>query len=186
MKKTVLIVSILIIGAGVGVYMVFGHSLVYPLIKNFGPVYEVSFAVEKPDSSMDYKIVADCGEIKEKPTEKPGEMYGPLQHISRMYNLHIYGGVKQDSLHIAVVIWGDPITIIMNNEAYKKKYGTDNPNIKIISEMKQAGIKFYACSQSMMKYGVAPESVNPDVTVSLSRFTEVSTLQSKGYAYFKF
>lgn len=188
MKKATIMLSILVIGAGV--YVLFGHTLLHPVIKNFGPVYDVPFAVEKPDTSLEYKIVADCGEIKEKssdkPNDKPDEMYSPLQHISRLYNLHIYGGVQQKNLQVAVVIWGDPISIIMNNEAYRKKYGVDNPNIKIISEMKQAGIKFYACGQSMMKYGVDPVTVNPDVTVAISRFTAVSTLQLKGYAYFKF
>jgi intracellular sulfur oxidation DsrE/DsrF family protein len=184
MKKTVIVLLILV--AGAGGYFVYAHLMLYPVIKNFGPVYEVPFAVEKPDSTMNYKIVADCGEVKDKPIEKPAEMYAPFMHIARMYNLHIYGGVKQDSLHVAVVIWGDPITVIMNNEAYHKKYGVDNPNIKIISEMKQAGIKFYACGQSMKKYGVDPADVNPDIIPAISRFTTVSTLQLKGYAYFKF
>ena len=160
--------------------------MLYPVIKNYGPVYDVPFAIEKPDTSIEYKIVADCGEVKDKPIEKPGEIYPPLQQVSRMYNLHIYGGVKQNNLNVAVVVWGDPISIIMNNEAYRKKNGVDNPNIKIITEMKAAGIKFYACGQSMKKYGLDPADVNPDVTVAISRFTAVSTFQMKGYAYFKF
>ncbi len=184
MKKTLIVLSIIIIG--VVAYEVYAHTMLYPVIKSFGPVYDVPFAVEKPDSTMQYKIVADCGEVKEKSTVKPEEIYSALQQISRMYNLHIYGGVPQKNLQVAVVIWGDPIGIIMTNEAYKKKYGIDNPNIKIISEMKQAGISFYACGQSMMKYGVDPASINPDVTAAVSRFTTVSTLQLKGYAYLKF
>jgi intracellular sulfur oxidation DsrE/DsrF family protein len=185
MKKIIIALAIILTGGGIA-YAVLAHSMVYPVIKSFGPVYEVSFAVEKPDTSMEYKIVADCGEVKDKPIEKPGDVYAPLQQISRMYNLHVYGGVQQKNLNVAVVIWGDPISIIMNNEAYRKKHGVDNPNLKIIGEMKQAGITFYACSQSMIKYGVDPVDVNRDITIALSRFTAVSTMQLKGYAYFKF
>ena len=133
MKKAVIALSIIVIGTGV--YVLFAHNTLYPLLKNYGPVYDVPFAVEKPDTTIEYKIVADCGEVKEKPVDKPGDMYASLQHIARMYNLHIYGGVQQKNLNIAVVIWGDPITIIMNNAAYHKKRGVDNPNLKIISEM---------------------------------------------------
>src|SRR5688572_13332110 len=134
--KKITIIMVLLLAAG-GVYLLFAQGkAVYPVIKNFGPVFEVPFTAGRPDADTDYKIVVDCGEAAGKPIEKPGEMYAPLQHVARMYNLHIYGGVKQQNLHMAVAIWGDPITIVMNNEAYKKKYGVDNPNLKIISELK--------------------------------------------------
>lgn len=74
----------------------------------------------------------------------------------------------------------------MSNEAYQKKYGVDNPNIKVIEELKNAGIKIFACGQSIMKYGIDPKTVSPDVTVAISRFTTVSTYQMKGYAFFKY
>ena len=184
--KLTLLVIVLILVIGTIAYAVLVPSIVHPVLKSYGPVYDLSFAAEKPDTTIPYKIVADLGWVNEKPVEKPGEMLPALQHIARMYNLHIYGGVQQKNLEVAVVIWGDPIGVILNNEAYHKKYGVDNPNIKIISEMKQAGVKFMACGQSMVKYGIDPEKVNPDVSVALSRFTAVSTCQMKGFAYFKF
>ena len=73
----------------------------------------------------------------------------------------------------------------MNNEAYKKKYGVENPNLKLLEEMKAAGIKIVGCSQAMMKNSIDPSEVNPNVTPIFSRFTTVSSYQLKGYAYFK-
>jgi intracellular sulfur oxidation DsrE/DsrF family protein len=154
----------------------------HPVIKSYGPVYDVPFAIEKPDPSLDYKIVAEMGEKN----EKPAELYPALSHAARMYNLHVHEGVPQNKLHIADVIWGEAIFIVLNNEAYKKKYGVDNPNLKIIEEMKKAGIKIIACGQSIMKFNIAPNEINPDVTIATSRFTAVSTLQMKGYAFFKY
>jgi intracellular sulfur oxidation DsrE/DsrF family protein len=103
-----------------------------------------------------------------------------------MYNVHVLGGVKQQNLDVAIAIWGEPISVVMKNEAYKKKFGLDNPNIPVLAEMKKAGIKILGCGQSIMRFGIDSADVNPDVTVALSRFTAVSTYQLKGYACFKY
>lgn len=182
MKKTALaIVLSLIVIAGI-TYSVPDKTKLYPVIKGHGAVHDVPFATEKPDTSMKYKIIVDIGEKNEKPEEE----YYPLEHVSRMYNLHVLGGVKQKNLDVAVAIWGESVTVTLNNEAYRAKYGVDNPNIKVLGEMKKAGIKIFGCGQSIMRLGIDPKSVNPDVTIALSRFTAVSTYQMKGYAFFKY
>ena len=72
---------------------VHGQTKLFPAIKDYGGVYDVPFAKDKPDSLMKYKII-----IEANPNiEKPEEIYAPLEHISRMYNLHIYSGIPQKS-----------------------------------------------------------------------------------------
>ena len=182
MKKIVLTVVLLALLTGGAIsYRLYAQRL-FPVIKDYGVVYDVPYAVERPDTNMAYKIIVDMGEKN----DKPAELYPPLEHIARMYNLHVLGGVKQENLDVAIAIWGEPITVVMNNDAYRKKYGFDNPNIKALSEMKKAGIKIIGCGQSIHRFGIDPADVNPDVTVALSRFTTVSTYQMKGYAYFKY
>ena len=154
---------------------------IYPVIKNYGSIFEVPFAGDWPDSLMEYKIIAEAS----TDMEKPDSLYTPLDLVARMYNLHVYGGVQQKNLHIDLVIAAKAIFVVMNNEAYKKKYGVENPNLKIIEEMKKAGIKIYACGQSMMKFGIDPTDLNPNIEPIFSRFTTVSTRQLKGYAFFK-
>lgn len=153
-----------------------------PPIKDFGKMWEVPFAVDKPDPTLHYKIIVEASEK----LEDSSAIYPPLEHVARLYNVHVYGGVPQNRLDVAMIIWGVPISVVMNNEAYKKKYGVDNPNIKIIEAMKAAGIKLFACGQSIMKSKIDPATVNPDITIAVSRFTTVSTYQLKGYAMFKY
>lgn len=175
MKNSVVLVYFSLILSGLN-----AQPMLHPAIKNFGAMYDVPFGKDKPDPSLEYKIIVDMGEKM----EAPGVLYNPLEHISRMYNLHIYGGIPKEKLHVAVAIWGPSISVVMDNEAYKKKYGVDNPNLQIIREMKEAGIHIYACGQSVSKFGIDPVHVNPDVEISVSRFTTVSTHQMKGYAVF--
>lgn len=178
MKQIQLLIAALLFTASVTC----AQNFFKPPIKDFGKMWEVPFAVDKPDPSLHYKIIVEASEK----LEDSSAIYPPLEHVARLYNVHVYGGVPQNRLDVALIIWGVPISVVMNNEAYKKKYGVDNPNIKIIEAMKAAGIKLFACGQSIMKSKIDPATVNPDITIAVSRFTTVSTYQLKGYAMFKY
>jgi intracellular sulfur oxidation DsrE/DsrF family protein len=159
-----------------------GQVKLNPVIKDYGTMYDVPFATDKPDPSKEYKIIVESATL----IEKPEELYGPFEHISRMYNLHVYSGVPQKNLKVEVVVFGPAVSVVLNSDAYKKKFGVDNPNLKIIEEMTKAGIKVHACGQSVMLVGIDPATVNPNIDVVVSRFTTVSDRQMKGYAFFKF
>jgi len=153
-----------------------------PVIKDYGAVFDVPFAKDKPDPSLTYKIIVEAAAT----IEKPEEVFAPFEHISRMYNLHVYAGVPQKNLHVEMVVFGPSVAVVLNNDAYKKKFGVDNPNLKIIEEMSKAGIQIHACGQSVMLTGIDPATVNTNIDIVVSRFTTVSDRQMKGYAFFKF
>ena len=159
-----------------------GQKEIFPVIKHYGGMTDVPYAIDKPDTTLEYKIIVEVG----SKIENHDSIYPPFETICRMYNLHVYGGVKPQNLLVEVVIYGDPVSLVLNNEAYKKKFGVTNPNIEILEEMKNAGIKIYACGQSVAAKGIDPVTLNPDVQVVFSRLTTVTTRQLKGYAYLKF
>jgi intracellular sulfur oxidation DsrE/DsrF family protein len=145
-------------------------------------VHDVPFAKDKPDPSQVYKIIIEAAAT----IEKPEDIYMPLEHVSRMYNLHVYSGIPQKNLNVELVIFGPSVAVVLNNDAYKKKFGVDNPNLGIIEEMTKAGIKIHACGQSVMLTAIDPATVNQNIDIVVSRFTTVSDRQMKGYAFFKF
>ena len=163
-------------------FSVQAQKKIFPAISNYGGMFDVPGATDKPDPSMEYKIISDA----DKPVDKPEEIYPALDHILRMYNLFAFAGVSRKKLQVELVLYSQAIFIVMNNDAYKKKYGVDNPNLKIIEEMKKAGIKVYACSQSMGKFGIEPSMLNPDVEMVYSRVTTLASRQLKGYAHVGF
>jgi len=178
MKKN----GLLIIAFTLLFILVHGQTKLNPVIKDYGTMYDVPFAKDKPNPSKKYKIIVESAAT----IEKPEEIYSPFEHISRMYNLHVYSGVRQKNLLVEVVVFGPSVSVLLNNEAYKQKFGVDNPNLKIIEEMTKEGIKVHACGQSIMVVGIDPATVNPNIDVVVSRFTTVSDRQMKGYAFFKF
>jgi intracellular sulfur oxidation DsrE/DsrF family protein len=151
-------------------------------IKDYGQVYNVPFATDRPDPTMQYKIIFEAS-MEKMDTAK---IYEPLEIAARLYNLHVYGGVPQKNLEVVIVIGGLGIPAVMTNEAYKKKFGVDNPNLKILEEINAAGIKIICCAQAMTKHHIEPSDVNPIITPIFSRLTTVSTYQMKGWAYFRF
>ena len=159
-----------------------GQTKLNPVIKDYGTLFDVPFATDKPDPSRQYKIIVEAAATN----EKPEELYAPFEHISRMYNLHVYAGVPQKNLQVEMVVFGPSVAVVLNNDAYKKKFGVDNPNLKVIEEMTKAGIQIHACGQSVMLTGIDPATVNPNIDIVVSRFTTVSDRQMKGYAFFKF
>lgn len=159
-----------------------GQTKVFPAIKDYGAMFDVPFAKDKPDATMEYKIIAEAAMMN----DKPDKVYEPFEHISRMYNLHVYSGIPQKNLHVEVVVFGPSVAVLLNNEAYREKYNVDNPNLKVIEQMEAAGIKVLACGQSVMLIGADPATVNANVDIVVSRFTTVSNRQMRGYVFFKF
>jgi intracellular sulfur oxidation DsrE/DsrF family protein len=155
---------------------------VYPLVKNFGGIFEVPYAVEKPDPSMMYNIIIEV----EKESEKPDTISWALHNVARLLNLHVMGGVPVSNLNVVIAIHGGATYTTMNNDAYKAKYKVDNPNLKLYEELQKAGVKMVVCGQSLINRKVDRAKLVPQVQIATSMLTTLTTYQSKGYAYLKF
>jgi intracellular sulfur oxidation DsrE/DsrF family protein len=154
----------------------FAQKAANPIIKNYGTIYEIEGAIN-PDPSIEYKIVIDLKTLqRDKESINPG-----LNNVARMINLHGLGGVDSENLHVAVAIHGGATDVILNNEAYQKKYELDNPNIELIRELKNAGVELYVCGQSLLARKYDQKEVNEDIKIGLSMLTVVTTYMHKGY-----
>jgi intracellular sulfur oxidation DsrE/DsrF family protein len=178
MAKVLLPLLLLILVAGT----ISAQTKLHPVIQGYGEIFDVPFAEEKPDPKMDYKIVVDIGQ----PIEDSSIIFETFDHVARMYNLHIYGGVPREKLTVVVVVHAKSTPAFLNDEAYKKKYGINNPNTGIIAALNKTGIRLVVCAQSLEKQHIPPAGINPAVHIAVSRFTAVSTYQLKGYALFKY
>ena len=156
--------------------LVYAQDAKYPIVKGFGGIYEIPDS-ENPDPTIEYKIVID---LKTMQRDKESINRG-LNNVARMLNLHGLGGVKPESLKVAVAIHGGATDVILTNEAYQKRYELDNPNIALVSALKETGVEIYVCGQSLLSRRYQREEVNPDVAVGLSMLTVVTTKMHQGY-----
>jgi intracellular sulfur oxidation DsrE/DsrF family protein len=178
MTKVLLPFLLLILAAGT----ITAQTKLHPVIKGYGEIFDVPYAKEKPDPKIDYKIVVEIGQSM----EDSSVVFEPLDHVARLYNLHIYGGVPSKQLMVVVVVYAKSTLAYLSDEAYKKKFGINNPNTGILAALNDAGIRLEVCGQSLEKQHIPPAAINPAVHIAVSRFTAVSTYQMKGYAFFKY
>lgn len=162
--------------------LAYAQQMVFPIVKNFGGVFEIPEAVEKPDPSLDYKIVIDLA----GGTENPALINDHLNNIARMINLHSVGGVPKEKIKVVVAIHNQATYSILDNESYNQKYKVDNPNLALYKTLREAGVELYVCGQSLIGRSIDKNKISPDIKIATSMLTVLTTYQLKGYAWFKF
>lgn len=176
MKNILLLISFFITTG------LFAQSYTYPVIENYGGIYDVPDAIEKPDSMQDYKIVVDLA----GGSDRPGDLNFGLNNIARMINLHVIGGVPKEKITVIVAVHNEATYTILDNSQYREKYKTDNPNLPLYKELKAAGVQFFVCGQSLVARKIDRNRISEDVGIATSMLTVLTTYQLKGYASFKF
>jgi intracellular sulfur oxidation DsrE/DsrF family protein len=155
----------------------------YPLLKgskNSG-IIPVKDPTEIPDPNMEYKIVFEV--VSNNPDSTIKEINSGLDEVARVINLHVASGIPAQKIKVVIVVHAAALNAIKTNEAYQKKYKTDNPNLKLISDMEKMGARFIACGQAMAFFEVKKEELLPEVKISLTAQTVLTSYQLQGYVW---
>lgn len=155
---------------------------VFPIIKNYGGIFEIPNAAEKPDPSLNYNIVIEVF----SGSEKADELNYALNNVARLINLHAVGGVPKEKIKVVVAIHGEAAYTLMQNDQYKAKYKTDNPNLGLYKALDDVGVQLFVCGQSLIARQIDRKKLIPEIKIATSMLTVVSTYQLRGYAVFKF
>lgn len=156
-----------------------GTVWINPIIKDYGRVHPRPDAAVQPDPNADYKIIVDVTHG----SKERDKMDGSLERLARLVNLLGYAKVPQDHVHIVAVLEGEAGFAAANNSVYRKHFKTDNPNLKILHELKQAGVELLVCGQALAENGLVDADVGPDITVSLSALSDFAVYGQRGYSY---
>ncbi len=154
----------------------------YPIVKDFGGVYVIEDATERPDPSLEYKILVDLI----SPSEDPKEISRFVENVARLMNLHGLAGVPKDRIHVKVIVHGGAIFSILNDTQYRERYEVDNPNLKVFEALEEGGAEILVCGQSMMARKLTKEDVWPGVEIAHSMLTTATTYVPQGYVMLSF
>ena len=149
-----------------------------PVIKDQGAVHALPDAVFRPDPNVTYKTVFSLT----KGDADPKKVNGGLAHVARALNIFASAHVPPKHLKFVVIMHGKAVPAVLDNDHYKLKFGVDNPNLKLISELKAAGVTLAVCGQAVAGYKYEYSWVNPDIKVALSAISTLIMLQHEGYA----
>lgn len=156
-----------------------GTVWINPVIKDFGEVHPRPDAAVQPDPSADYKVIVDVVHGSDDHTA----VLGSLQRLARTVNLLGYAKVPSNHVHIVAVLEGKAMFAAASNATYRKYFKVDNPNLKILRELKQSGVELLVCGQALAEAGLVDADVGPDITVSLSALTDFVVYGHRGYSY---
>ena len=155
-----------------------GQEAQYPLVKKFGGIYPVEEATKLPDTSLTYQIVVDVT----AEASEPGQINPSLNNIARLLNLHALGGVPPDQLEVVAVVHSDATPFVLAPAAFQQEMGYQNPDLAILQDLREAGVHFYVCGQTLRARGYEGLPLNPAVDVSISALTALTEYQLRGYA----
>lgn len=161
---------------------VLAQSPQFPIVKGYGGIYEIKDATERPDPSLEYKILVDLASA----SENDKEISRWVDNVARMMNLHGLAGVPKEKIHVKVLIHGGAISTLLNDANYQEKFQVDNPNLKVFQALEEAGAEIMICGQSMMMRKLAKEDLWPGVTIAHSALTTITTYVPQGYVMVKF
>jgi intracellular sulfur oxidation DsrE/DsrF family protein len=148
------------------------------LVPDVGVKVEVPGAVGMPSSDLDYKVVFDIvAGAADASIVNPG-----LVGVGMFLNTLDKQGVPAEHRHIAVVIHRDATEVILNNEAHRaRNEGSDNPNLKLLTDLKNAGVDFRQCGQSVVNKRIDPTSIVSEVQLDYWALTTLLEFQLDGY-----
>jgi intracellular sulfur oxidation DsrE/DsrF family protein len=149
-----------------------------PAIEGYGPTYPIVDRDVPLAKGVKYRAVFDAAANPEDPAVLNTRLLG----IARFLNMHVRNGTPLQDMDVAVVVHGAALKSVLNNDAYKARFGVDNPNLELIGKLHGAGVDIYVCGQSMAFGGYRKDELSGAARVALSAMTMLTVLQNDGYA----
>lgn len=148
-----------------------------PTVQGYGKVHLLPKAAYQPDRNATYKIVFALT----KAAKTPAEVNPALDHVARTVNLYVGSGVPLSHLKFVAVAFGDATPLALDDAHYQAKFGTANPNLKLIRMLRKDGVDVAVCGQAVAEHQFEYSWVDKSVTTALSGLTTITTLEHQGY-----
>lgn len=154
----------------------------FPIVKGFGGIYEIPEATERPNPKAKYKIIIDLVSA----ADDPKQINRMVDNIARMVNLHGIAGVPKENIKVKVAVHGGAILSMLNDEEFQKRNGVKNPNLPVFQALKDAGVEFYVCGQSLIARDMETTYMWEGTEIALSMLTTLTTYVPQGYQLMRF
>ena len=148
-----------------------------PIIEGYGKIVHYENAQNKPDPSKEYKVIFHIKDGKEREGVNEG-----LWKIARLLNLMGKYKVPKDQLKVVAIISGTATPAVLTDEEHKIREDRRNPNLDLLSKLKQHNVRILVCGQALAKHKIdADKHLNPQVELTVSALTAIPIYQMEGY-----
>lgn len=153
-----------------------------PIIKEYGKVWKVENLDFATDTTKEFKVVFD---IMNSP-DSLNELNKSIETAARFLNMHAQSGVPAENLKVVLVVHNKATKDIITDDAYKKRYGVENPNAGLVKALMESGAEVILCGQSSLSRNFPISDTIDGVQLALSAMTALLQLQDSGYQLIKF
>ena len=147
-----------------------------PIIKGYGEVKYFDQAASQLNKQLEYKLIFDIKGNQVKNGVNKG-----LWTIARTLNLFELSGIPSKKIELVASIHGEATFITLNNNAYRDKFGRDNPNLNLIKQLKENRVELYVCSQATASRKINNRDLNINVIPALSGIAVLANHLLQGF-----
>ena len=152
-----------------------------------GSVIEMSNTTYAPVPGMDffgdtdatYRFAWALASAADSAHEETEAFRGP----ARVLNALADDGVSPDKVHLAIVAQGPAAMAMLDNEAYRRVHGIDNPNLPMLQELHANGVLLVVCGQTMVGRKMERDDFPDFIKVSRAATVARATLTAQGYVF---
>ena len=148
-----------------------------PVIFSAGAVFPISEVDFSTPPDLEYRVAFEVGQA----SPSPDLLNVAFNSVARFLNMHVRSGVPREHLRAAVVVHGTAGWEILDDQAYRERYGVANPNKDLLVELLDYGVQVILCGQTAASRGIPDQSRIEGVQVALSAMTAFVVLQEQGY-----
>ena len=135
-----------------------------------------------PDRKRTYRAIYDATRFP----KEPAQLVPALNMAGSELNAFEASGVPLANAKFAIVFHGSAINGILDDAHYKTKFGIANPNLKVLADLKKAGVEIFVCGQNLIAENIDPKHISPNVTVASDALIVLMAYQNDGYALMSF
>jgi len=155
---------------------------VSPAVPEADGYVAIPAAAMPPDRNHVYKAIFDATQFP----PQPDRLLPALNMLGSELNVLAASGVPARKQRFAMVFHGAAIDGILDNAAYRAKFGHDNPNLAVLRRLKAAGVELFVCGQNLAFDRIDPATLVPEVSVASDALIVLITYQNRGYALLNF
>ena len=96
-----------------------------PVLTDFGAVFAVADAVELADPRVGVRAVFDVAQG----AKDVAGLNRRIETVARYLNMHVGAGFPRQAVNAVLVLHGTAAKDSLNHRAYRKRFGTENPNL---------------------------------------------------------
>lgn len=132
-----------------------------------------------PEASHVYKAIFDA----RMKADDPAQLAPAVIFAASEVNTLAQNGVPAANRKLAIVFHTtDADMAVMDDAHYRARYHVNNPNLRVLSELRKEGVELFVCSQQLAADRADLKAISPDVALASDGLIVLMTYQNKGYA----